>query len=159
MTTDNREIFWKRLDGVQAGMLGCDPDWRMVPMSHYADPDQAALWFITAEGTEIVEKLRDGPKNAAHVISSSGDKLYAHINGMLELSNDRAKLDELWNAVASSWFEEGKQDDDVRLLKLSITDAEVWATTGGLGFLYQIAKSKVTGEKPDMGEHFEVSFA
>ena len=159
MTTDNREIFWKRLESVQAGMLGCDPDWRMVPMSHYADPDEGALWFITAEGTEIVEKVSDGPKNAAHVISSSGDKLYAHINGMLELSNDRAKLDELWNAVASSWFEEGKQDDDVRLLKLSITDAEVWATTGGLGFLYQVAKSKVTGEKPDMGEHFEVSFA
>ena len=159
MTTDNRETFWKRLEGVQAGMLGCEPDWRLVPMSHYADPEQGALWFITAEGTDLVEATRGGPKQAAHVIGSGPDKLYARIEGKLELSNDRAKLDELWNAVASTWFEDGKQDDDIRLLKLSISAAEVWATTGGIGFLYQVAKSKVTGEQPDMGEHFEVSFA
>lgn len=39
----DRETFWKRLDDVNAGMLGCDPDWRLVPMSHYADPDEDAL--------------------------------------------------------------------------------------------------------------------
>ena len=159
MTTDNREIFWKRLEDVNAGMLGCDPDWRLVPMSHYADPDQGALWFITAEGTELVDLTRDGARQAVHVVSSAGDKLYARIEGRLELSNDRAKLDELWNAVASTWFEDGKQDDDIRLLKFSIASAEVWATTGGLGFLYQVAKAKLTGDQPDMGEHFEVVFA
>ena len=155
----DRETFWKRLDDVNAGMLGCDPDWRLVPMSHYADPDQGALWFITAEGTDLVELVRGGAKQAVHVVSSQGGKLYARIEGRLELSNDSAKLDELWNAVASSWFEDGKRDDDVRLLKLSIAEAEVWATTGGMGFLYQVAKGKLTGDKPDMGEHFEVSFA
>ena len=155
----DRDTFWKRLDGINAGMLGCAPDWRLVPMSHYADPEQGALWFITAEGTDLVEATRGGPKLAAHVIGSGPDELYARIEGKLELSNDRAKLDELWNAVASTWFEDGKQDDDIRLLKLSISAAEVWATTGGIGFLYQVAKSKVTGEQPDMGEHFEVSFA
>ena len=159
MTTDNRELFWKRLESVQAGMLGCDPDWRLVPMSHYADPEQGALWFITAEGTDLVEATRNATPEAVHIIASAGDKLYARIEGRLELSNDRAKLDELWNAVASSWFEDGKQDDDVRLLKLTLSSAEIWATTGGAGFLYEVAKAKLTGAKPDMGEHFEVSFA
>ena len=84
---------------------------------------------------------------------------YARIEGELSLSDDREKLDEIWNAVASSWFEDGKQDDDVRLLRLSLSAAEVWYTDGGLGFMYQIAKSKLTGAKPDMGEHFEISFA
>ena len=41
---------------------------------------------------------------------------------------------------------------------MDLTEAEVWATGGTLSFLYQIAKSKVTGEKPDMGEHFTLSF-
>ena len=53
----DRETFWKRLDDVNAGMLGCDPDWRLVPMSHYADPDEDALWFITAEGTDLAEAV------------------------------------------------------------------------------------------------------
>lgn len=153
------ETFWKRLKGVNAGMLGAAPEWRLVPMSHYPDPDQNALWFITADGTDLYEAVKDGPKQAAHVISSSGDKLYAHINGKLEASDDRAKLDELWNAVASAWFEDGEQDDDVRLMKLTISDAEVWATDGGIGFLYEVAKAKLTGAEPQMGEHFTVNFA
>lgn len=155
----DRETFWKRLDDVNAGMLGCDPDWRLVPMPHYADPDEDALWFITAEGTDLAEAVSGGAKKAVHVVSSQGGKLYARIEGELSLSDDREKLDEIWNAVASSWFEDGKQDDDVRLLRLSLSAAEVWSTDGGLGFMYQIAKSKLTGAKPDMGEHFEISFA
>lgn len=157
--SDNRETFWKRLEGINAGMLGCAPDWRLVPMSHYPDPEQGALWFITAQGTDLVEAVAKGPQKAVHVVSEGGDQLYARAEGMLELSNDRAKLDEIWNAVASSWFEEGKQDDDVRLLKLTLAEAEVWATTGGLGFLYEVAKSKVTGAQPDMGDHFTISFS
>ena len=31
--TDNRDTFWKRLEGINAGMLGAEPDWRLVPMS------------------------------------------------------------------------------------------------------------------------------
>lgn len=155
----DKETFWKRLEGINAGMLGCEPDWRLVPMSHYPDPEQGALWFITAKGTDLVEAAAGGAKQAAHVVSSSGGKLYARIEGRLETSDDRQKLDELWNAVASSWFEDGKQDDDIQLLKLTIDSAEVWATDGGMAFLYQVAKSKLTGAQPDMGEHFEVSFA
>lgn len=155
----DRDTFWKRLDGINAGMLGCAPDWRLVPMSHYADRDQSVLWFITADGTDLVKAVEGGPQQAVHVVSEGGDKLYARIEGTLELSNDKAKLDEIWNAVASSWFEDGKQDEDVRLLKLKLSTAEVWATTGGLGFLYEVARSKVTGAKPDMGEQYEIAFS
>ena len=155
----DRDTFWKRLDGINAGMLGCAPDWRLVPMSHYADRDQSVLWFITADGTDLVKAVEGGPQQAVHVVSEGGDKLYARMEGTLELSNDKAKLDEIWNAVASSWFEDGKQDEDVRLLKLKLSTAVVWATTGGLGFLYEVAKSKVTGAKPDMGEQYEIAFS
>ncbi|KGJ09722.1 pyridoxamine 5'-phosphate oxidase family protein [Paracoccus sphaerophysae] len=155
----DRDTFWKRLDGINAGMLGCAPDWRLVPMSHYADRDQSVLWFITADGTDLVKAVEGGPQQAVHVVSEGGDKLYARIEGTLELSNDKAKLDEIWNAVASSWFEDGKQDEDVRMLKLKLSTAEVWATTGGLGFLYEVARSKVTGAKPDMGDQYEIAFS
>ena len=155
----DRDTFWKRLDGINAGMLGCAPDWRLVPMSHYADRDQSVLWFITADGTDLVKAVEGGPQQAVHVVSEGGDKLYARMEGTLELSNDKAKLDEIWNAVASSWFEDGKQDEDVRLLKLKLSTAVVWATTGGLGFLYEVARSKVTGAKPDMGEQYEIAFS
>ncbi|MDO5706313.1 MAG: pyridoxamine 5'-phosphate oxidase family protein [Paracoccus sp. (in: a-proteobacteria)] len=157
--TDNRDTFWSRMDDINAGMLGCAPDWRLVPMSHYADPQANVLWFITAAGTDLVRAVEGGASRAVYTVADGGKALFARIEGQLSLSDDRAKLDEIWNAVAASWFEEGRTDDDVRLLRLDLSEAEVWATGGGLGFLFQVAKSKVTGEKPDMGEHFELRFA
>jgi len=149
--------FWSRLDDVNAGMLGTTEDPRVVPMSHYADRDQSALWFITAKGTDLAKSLAGGAKPAIHVVSDAGEGLYTRIDGQLSLSDDRAKLDEIWNAVASSWFEGGKEDPDIQLLHMDLSGAEVWATGGSLTFLFQIAKSKVTGDKPDMGEHYTLT--
>ena len=69
-----------------------------------------------------------------------------------------AHLHEVWNAVASSWFGNDERDPDVRLLKFTMSEAEVWTTAGRIGFFYEIAKSKITGAKPDTGDHFTVSF-
>lgn len=156
--SDDRENFWDRLKEINAGMLGCADDWRYLPMSHYADPDGRVLWFITARGTDLVETLASGPKEGMHVVSDGGEGLYARIHGQLSLSDDAAKLDELWNAIASSWFEDGKQDEDVQLVRMDLNQAEYWLTGGALSFLYQIAKSKITGDKPDMGEHGTINF-
>lgn len=150
--------FWDRLDDINSGMLGLLDDARLVPMSHYAEPEANILWFITAKDTDLAKSVASGAKPALHIVSDAAEGLYARIDGSLSLSDDRAKLDELWNAVASSWFEDGKQDEDVQLMRFDMTAAEVWATGGKLSFIYEIAKSKVTGRKPDMGEHYTLTF-
>lgn len=154
---EQRDRFWKRLEGINAGMLGFSDDVKLVPMSHQCDGGNRVLWFIGAAGTHLADKAASQPGDALYVIAEGGGKLYARISGRLELSDDKAKLDDLWNAVASSWFDEGREDPDVRLLKLSIRDAEVWTTTGGAGFLFELAKNKLTGATPDMGEHFTLN--
>ncbi|AZY93616.1 general stress protein [Paracoccus sp. S4493] len=156
--TDHNHQFWSRLDDINSGMLGVTQDSRLVPMSHYTDRKVGVLWFITAKDTDLARSVASGPQDAMHVVSDAGQGLYARIHGTLSLSDNRAKLDELWNAVASSWFEDGKQDPDVQLLRLDLTEAEVWATGGSMAFLYQIAKSKITGDKPDMGDHYSLTF-
>ncbi len=151
----SEDLFWDRLAKVNAGMLAAGESARFLPMSHNADREARTLWFITAQGTEMVEATAAGPVAAAYLVADGGKGLYAQINGTLEQSTDRAKLDELWNVVASSWFDGGKEDPDLRLLAFSVTGAEVWATTtSGVAFMYQIAKAQLTGAEPDMGEHF-----
>ena len=150
--------FWKRLDDVQSGMLSVDGA-RPVPMSQYADRDLNVLWFITAKGTDLVESLASGAKEARFVIAEGAAKLYATVDGTASLSNDKAKLDELWNMVADAWFEGGERDPDVQLVRVDLSEAEVWTTTGRLGFLYEIAKAQATDEKPDMGAHGTLRFA
>lgn len=149
--------FWPRLDDINAGMLNVDGG-RPVPMSHYADRDARALWFITANGTDLVEALRKGAREARYILASGDGKLYARVDGRAALSDDRKKLDEIWNFVAASWFEEGKEDEDLALVRMDLSEAEIWATDGGLKFLYETAKANVTGEKPDMGDQGIIRF-
>ena len=156
--TDHNHQFWSRLDDINSGMLGLTHDARLVPMSHYTDRKANVLWFITARDTDLARSVASGALPAVHVVSDAGQGLYARIHGRLSLSDNAAKLDELWNAVASSWFEDGKQDPDVQLMRFDLDEAEVWATGGSLSFLYEIAKSKITGHKPDMGDHYSLTF-
>ena len=81
--TDDRDTFWKRLEGINAGMLGAEPDWRLVPMSHYPEPETGTLWFITAEGTDLVEAVQVGAKKAVHAVGDGDGQLYARIEGQL----------------------------------------------------------------------------
>ncbi len=150
--------FWDRLEDTRTGMMGATGA-RPVPMSHYVDDDdpEKVIWFITAKGTDLV-KAAATRADAQYIISSDGESFYACINGTLSLSNDEAKLDKLWNAVASAWFEDGKRDDDLQLMRFDLTDAEVWATDGGIKFLYEVAKAHLTDSKPDMGDHGTLRF-
>ena len=156
MAKDLKDDFWKRIDDVQAGMLSVQGG-RPVPMSPMADRDANAIWFITAQGTDVAKASESG-STASLQVADSNSNLYANVQGHLQSVDDAEKLDELWNAVVAAWFEDGRDDDKVRLVRMTPTTAEVWATDGAAGFLYEIAKAHMTDEKPDMGDHGTVTF-
>lgn len=156
MSDDLREEFWDRLEDTRAGMLATRGA-PAVPMSHYSDDDGGMIWFITAKGTDLAQTSAT-PAEAQYIVCSTDESLYARIDGTLEAVTDRETLDDIWNGVAATWFEGGKEDPDVQLLRFTPHEAEVWATGGGLNFMYEIAKSKVTGEKPDLGMHGTLTF-
>jgi len=156
MTDTLRKEFRERLDEINVGMLAAG-DARAVPMSHYLDKDADTVWFITANGTDLAKTAQTGAK-AEYTVCSNNEKLHARIDGELQAVTDPAKLEELWNAIAGAWFEDGKRDDDVQLLRMKLTEAEVWVTRGSAAFLYEIAKAQMTGDKPDMGDHGTIRF-
>ena len=151
-----QELFWDRIGGITSGMLSSDGA-RPVPMSHTAVREDRALWFITAKGTDIADAAGSNP-SASYIVACQKGQLYAAIDGSLSISEDRAKLDEIWSPIASAWFEDGQQDEDIVLVKFALSEGEIWATDGGARFLYEIAKGNLTGAEPDMGEHGTVTF-
>ena len=149
--------FWDRIGTVNAGMLDATDGQRRVPMSHHAERERDMLWFITAQGTDMVASVEAGPRAASYVISDGGKGIYADLRGTLALSHDNAKLDEIWSVVADAWFEGGKSDPEVRLLSFSVDAGEVWLTpTTGLVFMLGIARAQLTGTHPDSGSHFKL---
>ncbi|MFT6091150.1 pyridoxamine 5'-phosphate oxidase family protein [Sulfitobacter sp.] len=156
MTDTLKEEFWDRIEDIRTGMLGTD-NARAVPMSHYADKDANVLWFITATGTDLAKTAQTGA-SAEYVVISDDEHLYARIDGKVQAVTDPAKLEELWSAVADAWFEDGRTDDDIQLVRMDLSEAEVWATGGSVSFIYGIAKAHITDEKPDMGQHGTIRF-
>ena len=157
MSEDLKNAFWNRLDDVQAGMLIAGGS-RAVPMSPYADRDENAIWFITAAGTELAHTASTSAQ-ASFIVADPKANVYATIDGQVTEVQDPQKLDELWNAIAAAWFEDGRQDDDIRLVRMTPTRAEVWATATGAGFMYEIAKARMSDATPDAGEHGTITFA
>ncbi len=159
MDDDDIRDFWKRLESINAGLLGSvGGAARMVPMSHQLRDGDSALWFITAHDTDLARAVTNGDGHAEYVVADGGKGLYAVVTGTLAQNDDKALLDELWSTVADSWFDGGKDDPDVCILGLVPDSAEVWLTpTSGLTFAFGILRAQLTGQQPDMGSHGKLS--
>lgn len=157
---DLKTEFWDRMEDVRTGMLGIKGQGRLVAMSPRIDDDMPGhIWFISAKGTDLAKATATGPCDARLVLADDSAGLYADIDGTLTHSTDREALDEVWSFVADSWFEGGKADPDLRLLRFTPREAEVSVTTtSGVAFFYEMAKAKLTDEKPDVGSQGIVRF-
>ncbi|GLS85848.1 hypothetical protein GCM10010873_08220 [Cypionkella aquatica] len=155
-----KQEFWARMADVRAAMLGIKGEGKLVAMSPQLDDKYpGVVWFITAKGTDLAKGVQAGVRDAQLVIADGGAGLYGDIDGTLAHSTDQQVLDEVWSFAADAWFEGGKNDPDVCLLRFTPKSGEISVTpTSGVKFLYEIAKAKFTGEKPDAGEQGVVAF-
>ena len=158
---DVKSEFWDAMEDVSEGMLGFEGDFT-VPMSPKVRDDKkdGTIWFITAEGTDLQKGVAAGPKDARLIVSDRKAGLWADIKGTLAQINSEDVLDDVWSAMTGVWFEDGKQDDDVRLMSFTPHEAEATISEdSGVGFLYKIAKAKLTGDAPDgMGWQGKINF-
>ena len=127
--TDNHELearLWKALGKDRTVMLGAT-DVAPRPMTAMAEDDRAPLWFFTASDTELAESL-DGSRGHAAIatFAAKDHDLFATIGGQVVIDNDRATIDRLWNPFIAAWFEQGKDDPKLRLLRMDAAEAHVW---------------------------------
>lgn len=152
---DPRKALFDALEDQRVGMLGvADSDQHMQPMTHFADPDRGVLWFITADDTDLVQAIGLGAR-AHHCVATRDGEFYACLSGTLEQTRDPAKLDELWSSVESAWFEGGREDPRVQLLRFTLDEAAIWTATGSaIGFGFEIARANLQRDhRPDLGDH------
>lgn len=131
MTTpqDLEQKLWKALTSDRTLMLGLDgvEDGHSRPMTAQVENDRAPIWFFTGNDNAFVRHLEQG--NGARAIaafSSKGHDLFASISGTIRVDTDRAVVERLWNPFIAAWFEGGKDDPTLRLLRLDAENAEVW---------------------------------
>ncbi|MCY7354291.1 MAG: pyridoxamine 5'-phosphate oxidase family protein [Lysobacter sp.] len=125
--------FWKALKSDRTVMLGLDgiEDGHSRPMTAQAEDEKGPIWFFTSTDNGIVQKLKPGSRAIA-AFSSKDHELFASIHGAIVLDNDKAVIDRLWNPFVAAWYEGGKDDPKLALLRLDAEQGEVWLNENSL---------------------------
>ena len=120
--------FWKSLGSDMTVMLGLDgaEDGHTRPMTAQFENDQGPIWFFTSRDNELVHALSGSGDRAISSFVSKGHDLFATIHGSLSVDNDRATIDRLWNSFVAAWYEGGKDDPKLVLLRLDPEKAQIW---------------------------------
>ena len=112
------------------GLAGVE-DGHTRPMTAQVENERGAIWFFTTKDAELVKKLNAGNRAIAS-FASKGHDLFATIHGTLRLDNDRAVIERLWNRYVAAWYEQGKDDPKLALLRLDPERAEIWLDASSL---------------------------
>lgn len=125
--------FWKALKSDMTMMLGLDgvEDGHARPMTAQFENDRSPLWFFTAADNTIVKNIASGGGRAIATFASKDHEIFATLHGSLRIDNDRAVIDRLWNKFVAAWYEGGKDDPKLRLIRFDAERAQIWenATT------------------------------
>ena len=130
--------FWKELRSDMTMMVGLNgiEDGHAQPMTALLDTEKSGkekgpIWFFTAADNGLVRELREGNRAIA-TFASKGHSIFASVHGRLSIDNDRAVIERLWNPFVAAWFEGGKSDPKLTLLRLDAERAEIWENASSL---------------------------
>jgi general stress protein 26 len=124
------------------------------PLSAMPDRDAGVIHFLVG-AAEKYEHLGQFPAVTLGFADTNGSK-YVVINGHAVLTNDRAKIRELFSPFVKAWWD-SPEDPEIRLLTVTPDEAELWDGPGKLIAGAIMLTAAVTGAKPPVGDHGAVS--
>jgi general stress protein 26 len=125
--------FWKALKSDMTMMLGLAEldEAHARPMTSQIEGDRGPIWFFTSIDNELAAGVGGGGRAIA-TFASQGHRVFATVHGDLARDDDRAVIDRLWNPFVAAWYEGGKEDPKLALLRLDPDKAEIWLNGSSL---------------------------
>jgi len=155
---DNIARVWDIIETVRVCMLTTHSAAGLRARPVEPRPDRAAglIWFVT--------DLRSGKEHeieAEHdvglVFIDAKAKAYLSITARAEVRRDHAKAAEIWKKTDNIWWS-GPDDPNVCVLRVTLITAELWDGPASKAVAaYELAKARLTGEKPNLGENRKVT--
>lgn len=123
------EKFWKAIKSDRTMMVGLAGVGESLaqPLTAQLDDgrEEGPIYFFTAKDSDLVQDM--GARHAATgYFAAKGHDLFASVEGELVADNDRATLERLWNPFVAAWFEGGKDDPNLQLLRFEPGRAQIW---------------------------------
>jgi general stress protein 26 len=130
-----RDRFWKELKSERTLMLGLDgePGGGMQPMTALIEEDDGGpLWIFTSQESDLARAIGGG-KPAHATFTGKKHDLFANITGRISIDDNKVMIDRLWNPWVAAWFEGGKDDPKLCLLRFDAEHAKIWLNATPLG--------------------------
>lgn len=125
------------------------------PMSAYLERDNNAILFLTDARRHKDEEIARNP-NINLSFADAGSQKYVSVTGTAAVSNDRAKIKQLFSTPARAWWDSA-DDPNIRLLRVTPDDAEFWDSPGLVISYVKMAAAAVAGTRPDLGDNRKVA--
>lgn len=125
-------------------------DLQSRPMALVEHDFDGTLWFFTEEPSGKTAVLAEHPEVNVAIGDGKG---HLSLSGRASVVRDAARIDELWNPWAESWFERGRDDPRVALLRIEVETAAYWDTDRpAVVKVVELVKGLVRLTSPDLGE-------
>ncbi len=123
------------------------------PLTAHVDEEARTISFLVGENGAQYDHLQRHP---AVTLGFADHPKYTVIHGDAALSNDRAKIRELFSVFAKAWWDSA-EDPQIRLVTVTPNRAEYWDSGNSLAASVVMLAAAVTGTKPAVGEHAKVA--
>lgn len=121
-----------------------------TPMGTQDFEEPGTTWFLTERSSDKVQAIEADARVNVSFSSKAG---WVSLSGTARVSDDRAKLRELWDASAGAFMSGGPDDPDNVLLEIDGATAEYWESPGKAAMVVQMAKGLLSDEQPDLGDN------
>lgn len=129
---------------------------RARPMHAKVDRTSGAITFLTDARHHKDDEIAADPE-VCLAFAKPNSQDYVSVSGKAEISNDRGAIEERFSEMAKVWFPDGPQDPNVRMLVVHPQQAEFWdGKANPIAVAFQMAKARMTDQRPDMGENRKV---
>jgi len=145
-----RDAMWKAMAASPYVMLGLTgKQQHSEPMYAVLDEDaHSEFWFYTKRDNRAAS---GGPAMVQFV--AKGHDLFACISGTLTEETDPAVIDRYWSKPVEAWYEQGRQDPSLLMLRFDLDNAEVWETDQSLLGKLKMITGQTIKSSDEAGSH------
>jgi general stress protein 26 len=151
---ESTDRVWDIIEKVGVGMLTTHSSrgLRARPVEARPDRKQSLIWFVTDVRGSKDDEIETNP-DIGLIFIDRDDKAYLSLTCRATVLRDPDKAAEIWKKTDDMWWQ-GPRDPNVRVLRVEPVTAELWdGPSSTLATVYEIAKARITGDKPNLGEN------
>lgn len=125
------------------------------PMTLQETDDEGNLWFISSDTSNKNFEIKED-RNVQLFFMNNSDYQYLSVYGEASIYKDRTTIEDKWSPMAKAWFEDGKDDPTVSIIRVEPKETYYWDTkVGKLVSLFSFVAAAVTGNTTDNSDGVE----